>query len=202
MPIFEMYKRHLADYDLKTVEEISGAPAALVRRLAEDIWKTTKAGHPVSIHIGEGINHYFHATLHNRATYLPMILTGNIGKHGAGVFTWAGNYKGALAAGLAVERAGRRRLTPTKIRSTRCSTRRRGSPTSTCGTCSDGEDPSYWACGEKVLAVDTPRGPQGLHRQDPPADADQGHLVQQRQLPQPGQVDLQHHRQRAARRWT
>src|SRR5262249_37808185 len=96
MPIFEMYKRHLADYDLKTVEEISGAKPELVRRLAEDIWQTTKAGHPVAIHIGEGINHYCHATLHNRATYLPVMLTGNIGKHGAGVYTWAGNYKGAL----------------------------------------------------------------------------------------------------------
>ncbi len=68
MPVLEMYKRHLKDYDEKTVEEISGAAAHLVRRLAEDIWKTTQAGHPVAIHIGEGINHYFHATLHNRAT--------------------------------------------------------------------------------------------------------------------------------------
>src|SRR5262249_30841135 len=30
MPILEMYRRHLADYDLQTVEEISGASAALV----------------------------------------------------------------------------------------------------------------------------------------------------------------------------
>src|SRR5262249_49151546 len=82
LPIFEMYKPPRADYDLKPGEEISGAPAALVRRLAEDIWQTTKAGQPVAIHIGEGINHYFHATLHNRATYLPLILTGNVGKHG------------------------------------------------------------------------------------------------------------------------
>src|SRR5262249_55465385 len=77
MPILEMYKRHLRDYDPATVEAISGAPAAMVRRLAEDIWNTTKAGHPVAIHVGEGVNHYFHATLHNRATYLPLILTGN-----------------------------------------------------------------------------------------------------------------------------
>ena len=33
MPVFEMYKRHLKDYDTATVEEISGAPAELVRRL-------------------------------------------------------------------------------------------------------------------------------------------------------------------------
>src|SRR5262249_9697414 len=63
LPVLEMYKRHLADYDLKTVEEMSGAPGALVRRLAEDIWTTTKGGGPVAVHIGEGINHYFHATL-------------------------------------------------------------------------------------------------------------------------------------------
>ena len=62
----------------------------------KDIWETTQAGGPVSIHHGEGTNHYFHGTLHNRACWLPMMLTGNIGKHGAGVFTWAGNYKGAL----------------------------------------------------------------------------------------------------------
>jgi len=71
MPVYEMYRRHLLDYDLKTVEEISGAKPDLVQRLAEDIWETSKAGHPVSIHHGEGTNHYFHATLHNRACHLP-----------------------------------------------------------------------------------------------------------------------------------
>ncbi len=157
MPVFEMYTRHLNDYDLKTVEEISGAPADLVRRLAGDIWETTRAGHPVAIHLGEGINHYFHATLHNRATYLPMLLTGNIGKHGAGVYTWAGNYKGALLQASPWSGPGvgsfvaedpfhpvldeEARITHEHLRHT-----------------NDGEDPSYWACGEKVLAIDTPEG--------------------------------------------
>jgi nitrate reductase alpha subunit len=157
MPVFEMYMRHLADYDLKTVEEISGAKAELVRRLAEDIWATTKAGHSVAVHIGEGINHYFHATLHNRATHLPMILTGNIGKHGAGVYTWAGNYKGALLQASAWSGPGvgaythedpfkpvldeNERITHEHLRHL-----------------SDGEDPSYWACGERVLAVRTADG--------------------------------------------
>ncbi len=157
MPIFEMYKRHLADFDLKTVQEISGAAPELVRRLAEDIWQTTRAGHPVSIHIGEGINHYFHATLHNRATYLPLILTGNIGKHGAGVCTWAGNYKGALLQASSWSGPGvaaythedpfkpvldeKAVLTHEHLRHL-----------------SDGEDPSYWACGEKILAMQTPQG--------------------------------------------
>jgi nitrate reductase alpha subunit len=157
MPILEMYKRHLKDYDLKTVEEISGAKAELVQRLAEDIWQTTQAGHPVSIHLGEGINHYFHATLHNRATYLPLILTGNIGKHGAGVYTWAGNYKGALFQASAWTGPGvgvythedpfhpvldpNARITHEHLRHL-----------------SDAEDPSYWAYGEKILAMKTPNG--------------------------------------------
>ena len=110
MPVLEMYKRHLQDYDEETVEEISGAPADLVRRLAEDIWKTTEAGHPVAIHIGEGINHYFHATLHNRASYLPLMLTGNIGKHGAGGIHLGRQLQGCVVAGFAVEWSRRRQL--------------------------------------------------------------------------------------------
>ena len=150
MPIFEMYKRHLKDYDEQTVEEISGAEGHLVRRLAEDIWKTTEAGHPVAIHIGEGVNHYFHATLHNRATYLPLMLTGNIGKHGTGCHTWAGNYKGALFQASSWSGPGvgsythedpfnpvldeTARITHENLRHT-----------------TDVEDPSYWACGERTL---------------------------------------------------
>jgi nitrate reductase alpha subunit len=157
MPIFEMYHRHLADYDLQTVEEISGAPRDLVRRLAEDIWQTTKAGGPVAIHIGEGVNHYFHATLHNRASYLPMMLTGNIGKHGAGVFTWAGNYKGALFQASPWSGPGVGGFThedpfsPVLDETARITHHQ-------MRHCSDTEDPSYWACGERTLTIDLPNG--------------------------------------------
>jgi nitrate reductase alpha subunit len=157
MPILEMYQRHLVDYDPATVEEISGASANLVRRLAEDIWKTTQAGGPVAIHIGEGINHYFHATLHNRASYLPMMLTGNIGRHGAGVFTWAGNYKGALMQASPWSGPGVGVYThedpfhPVLDETTRLTHEN-------LRHLSDGEDPSYWACGERTLTVDLPKG--------------------------------------------
>ncbi|MFN3483908.1 MAG: molybdopterin-dependent oxidoreductase [Planctomycetota bacterium] len=92
MTVWELYKIHLADYDLDTVHEITHAPKELIERLARDI-ATTK---PAAIHVGEGINHWFHATLANRATYLPLMLTGNIGIPGAGSYTWAGNYKAAV----------------------------------------------------------------------------------------------------------
>jgi nitrate reductase alpha subunit len=157
MPVLEMYKRHLVDYDPATVEEISGAPAHLVRRLADDIWKTTQAGGPVAIHIGEGVNHYFHATLHNRASYLPAMLTGNIGKHGAGVFTWAGNYKGALLQASPWSGPGVGSYThedpfnPVLDENVRIAHQH-------LRHLSDGEDPSYWACGERTLTVDLPNG--------------------------------------------
>ncbi|MCC7337809.1 MAG: molybdopterin-dependent oxidoreductase [Pirellulaceae bacterium] len=157
MPVLEMYRQHLKDYDEQTVSEMSGAPAELIQRLARDIWETTQAGHPVSIHTGEGINHYFHATLHNRASYLPVMLTGNIGQHGAGSHTWAGNYKGALfqAAPWAGPGVGSYtnedpfapvldenvRITHEHLRHT-----------------TDGEEPSYWACGEKTQTVELPNG--------------------------------------------
>ena len=157
MTVLEMYKRHLADYDAETAQDISGAPADLIRRLAKDIWDTTQAGHPVAIHIGEGINHYFHATLHNRASYLPLLLTGNMGKHGAGGFTWAGNYKGALfqasswsgpGAGTYMHEDPFHPVVDENARITHHEMRH----------CSDGEDPSYWACGEKTQTVDLPKG--------------------------------------------
>ena len=87
-----LYREHLADYDLDTVADITGSPPELLRRLLEDV-ATIR---PMSIQVGEGVNHYFHATLHNRATYLVAMLTGQIGIPGAGVSTWAGNYKGGI----------------------------------------------------------------------------------------------------------
>ena len=89
---FHLYREHLADYDLDTVVDITGSPPDLLEQLLSDV-ATIK---PMAIHVGEGVNHYFHATLHNRATYLVAMLTGQIGIPGAGVSTWAGNYKGGI----------------------------------------------------------------------------------------------------------
>ena len=86
-----------------------------------------------------------------------MLLTGNIGKHGAGVHTWAGNYKGALLQASPWSGPGvgsytaedpfhpvldeKTRITHEELRHT-----------------NDAEDPSYWACGEKILAAETREG--------------------------------------------
>ena len=153
MTAFTMYREHLRDYDLKTVEEISGAPGELVARLARDI--ATKG--PVAIHHGEGINHYFHATLANRALYLPLLLTGNIGKRGAGCHTWAGNYKGAIFQGTPWVGPGLADWTKEDpfnpvldpaAKVTRANIRETG----------HGEEPGYWGFGDRPLIVETPQG--------------------------------------------
>ncbi len=153
MPVFEMHRRHLKDYDVQTVAEITGADAALIERLAKDL-ATIK---PAAIHFGEGINHYFHATLHNRACFVLMAITGNIGKHGAGVFSWAGNYKGAILQASAEAGPGVGVYTyedpfrPVLDESATLTGKN-------LRHCMHHEEPSYWAYGERILKVKTPEG--------------------------------------------
>jgi nitrate reductase alpha subunit len=152
MTLFDAYKIHLKDYDLDTVAEITRSPKELIERLAEDIANIS----PVAIHVGEGINHWFHATEANRATYLPLMLTGNIGKPGAGSHTWAGNYKSALFQethwsgpginGWFYESPFQQNLdenaSPKDI---------------TYFKHAKGEEPAYWNHGDMPLVVDTPK---------------------------------------------
>ncbi|MCC7191187.1 MAG: molybdopterin-dependent oxidoreductase [Phycisphaeraceae bacterium] len=153
MPVLEMYRRHLKDYDLKTVQELSGADPVLVERLAKDL-ATIK---PAAIHVGEGVNHYFHATLHNRVCFMLVALTGNIGKHGTGSHTWAGNYKGALFQGASWAGPGvgayiyEDPFNPVLDEKGVIDHHH-------MRHCSSNEEPSYWAYGEKVLKIKTAQG--------------------------------------------
>ena len=151
MTLWEMYKIHLRDYDLDTVEEICGAPKELVERLANDI-ATIK---PVAIHIGEGINHWFHATLHNRATYLPLMLTGNIGQPGAGCHTWAGNYKAALFQASPWSGPGFKGWVAEDPLQPNLDPEASGSDIKVKSH-TKGEEPAYWDHGDQALIVDTP----------------------------------------------
>ena len=152
MPIFQMYKVHLQDYDLDTTHEICGGPKHLLKRLAHD-FATIK---PISIHYGEGINHWFHGTLHNRVTYLPLMLTGNLGHFGDGSHTWAGNYKAANWQaskwsgpgfyGWVAEDPFNQNLDPNaRAKDLKIKGRAKG------------EEVAYWNRGDKPLVVDTPK---------------------------------------------
>lgn len=152
MPLFEAYKQHLADYDLDSVCEITRAPRELIERLADDI-ATTR---PVAIHQGEGINHWFHATEANRASYLPLMLTGNIGARGAGSYTWAGNYKAALFQASPESGAGFKSWIAEDPFEMNLDEKADGKDLHAHAYSKD-EEPAYWNYSERALVVDTPK---------------------------------------------
>jgi len=150
--LWTLYQTHLKDYDLKTVCEITKAPQPLIERLAEDI-ATLK---PVAIHQGEGINHWFHATEMNRASYLPLMLTGNIGKPGSGSHTWAGNYKAALFQGSSWTGPGFKGWVAEDPFHPNLDPKAPGKEVHAHAYTKD-EEPAYWNHGDLALIVDTPK---------------------------------------------
>jgi nitrate reductase alpha subunit len=156
MTLWDAYRLNLKDYDLDTVAQITGADPALIERLAKDIWETTKAGHAVAVHVGEGINHWFHATLANRAQYLPLMLTGQIGKPGAGCHTWAGNYKAALFQGSPEGGPGFLGWVAEDPFAPTLDPKADGKAVRVNKTAKD-EEPAYWNHGDRPLVVNTPK---------------------------------------------
>ncbi|MCK6623891.1 MAG: molybdopterin-dependent oxidoreductase [Anaerolineae bacterium] len=152
LTLWAMYQEHLKDYDLDTVAEITHAPKELIERLANDI-ATIK---PTAIHIGEGINHWFHATLANRAQFLPLMLTGNIGKPGAGCYTWAGNYKAALFQGSPQTGPGFKGWVAEDPFEPNLDETAAGKKIHAHAYTKD-EEPAYWNHSERPLIVDTPK---------------------------------------------
>ena len=150
--LWTLYQTHLKDYDLKTVCEITHAPQKLVEQLATDI-ATLK---PVAIHQGEGINHWFHATEMNRAAYLPLVLTGNIGERGAGCHTWAGNYKSALFQGSPWTGPGFKGWVAEDPFEPNLDPKAPGKVVKAHAYTKD-EEPAYWNHGDRALVVDTPK---------------------------------------------
>jgi nitrate reductase alpha subunit len=149
---WNLYQVHLQDYDLNTVSEITSAPKELIERLAKDIATIT----PTSIHQGEGINHWFHATEANRAAYLPLMLTGNIGKPGAGCHGWAGNYKAALFQGSQLTGWGFKGWIMEDPFEQNLDPHAHGKDVHAHPYTKD-EEPAYWNHGDRPLIVNTPK---------------------------------------------
>mgnify|MGYP000267581211 CR=1 FL=1 len=95
-PSFQITKEKLAYYTPERVQEITDAPASIIRQVAREFAATK----PAHIHHGEGINHYYHNSMHERAFFLLCSLTGNLGKPGAGASAWAGQYKIQILDGI------------------------------------------------------------------------------------------------------
>ncbi len=150
--LWSLYQIHLKDYDIETVCEVTKAPRPLVEQLALDL-ATIK---PAAIHQGEGINHWFHATEMNRAAYLPLMLTGNIGRPGTGCHTWAGNYKAALFQGSPWTGPGFKGWVAEDPFELSLDSKTPGKEVHAHAYTKD-EEPAYWNHGDQALIVDTPR---------------------------------------------
>ncbi len=152
MTLFSLYKIHLKDYDLDNVAEITHAPKELIEQLAKDL-ATIK---PAAIHQGEGINHWFHATEANRAAHLPLMLTGNIGKPGAGCYGWAGNYKAAVFQGSPWTGPGFKGWVAEDPFHPLMDPKAHGKEARVKAYFKD-EEPAYWNHGDRPLIVNTPK---------------------------------------------
>ena len=96
-PVFDVVKEYLAHFDPKTTEEITWAPAAAVETLARDIAKSPGT---TLFAIGMGPNQFFNNDNKDRALFLLAALTGNVGRVGGNVGSYAGNYRVALFNGV------------------------------------------------------------------------------------------------------
>ena len=142
--IFNLYKELTEEYTPANVERLTRVKEASLRRLTDDI-VSAKA---TAFITGMGMNMYFHNDLINRSYYVVATLTGNVGKPGGNVGSYAGNYKAPVFNGIpsyATEDPFNPTLDPT----------------------ADGRDIKkrayglfesvhFWDHGDKPLVVDTP----------------------------------------------
>jgi len=89
-PVFQLLKEKLAaSYTPSRVAGITGVSQETIIRLAREM-ATVK---PLHIVYGASNYQWYHGDLKGRALALVTVLTGNIGKPGAGISTYAGQYR-------------------------------------------------------------------------------------------------------------
>ncbi len=95
-PVFDLIREYAAHFDPKTVEQITWAPAEAVESLARAL---ARAPGTTLFAVGMGPNQFFNNDNKDRAIFLLAALTGNVGKVGGNVGSYAGNYRVALFNG-------------------------------------------------------------------------------------------------------
>ncbi len=95
---WEAEKAHLADFSPEAMAEICGIPAEDLRAAA----RTFAAGTAGMIFWGMGVSQHIHGTDNSRCLISLALMTGNVGKPGAGLHPLRGqnNVQGASDAGL------------------------------------------------------------------------------------------------------
>lgn len=94
-PAFQLLKESLSVYTPDYVERETGVPKDTVVRLAREMAATK----PLHIVYGASNYQWYHGDLKGRAIALLPVLTGNIGNPGAGISTYAGQYRVRLNLG-------------------------------------------------------------------------------------------------------
>lgn len=94
-PAFQLLRESLTDYSAEKVQQESGVPVATIARIAREM-ATAK---PLHVVYGASNYQWYHGDLKGRALSLLPVLTGNIGKSGAGISTYAGQYRIRLKVG-------------------------------------------------------------------------------------------------------
>jgi len=152
MPVFQMYKIHVQDFDLDTTHQITNSPKDLIVRWARDCG-TVK---PAAIHSGEGTNHWFHKTANGRGAAMIMIITGNVGKFGSGKHNWSGNYKTGALHGTPWSGYGVNAWGAEDGFELNLDPHAHGKEIHT-KYYDYGEEPAYWNHGDRALIVNTPK---------------------------------------------
>ncbi len=95
---WEHEKQHLAGFAPETLEDLTGIDAATVR----DVARTFAKGKAGMIFWGMGVSQHIHGTDNSRCLISLALMTGNVGKPGAGLHPLRGqnNVQGASDAGL------------------------------------------------------------------------------------------------------
>ena len=97
-PVFDLTRQYLVDtLPPETASKITWAPAPAIVSLARQI-----AANPgkTLFPVGMGPNQFFNNDLKDRAIFLVAALTGNIGRLGGNVGSYAGNYRTSLFSGV------------------------------------------------------------------------------------------------------
>ncbi len=95
-PVFDLVKEYAAHFDPQTVEEMTWAPAGALAALARDLAREPGT---TLFAIGMGPNQFFNSDNKDRTIFLLAALTGNVGRIGGNVGSYAGNYRVALFNG-------------------------------------------------------------------------------------------------------
>ncbi|SDG99037.1 molybdopterin-dependent oxidoreductase [Desulfosporosinus hippei] len=88
-PAFQLLKESLSQYTPEEIEKTAGIPKDDLLRIAREMAGTK----PLHVIYGAGNYQWYHGDLKGRALALLPVLTGNIGKPGAGISTYAGQYR-------------------------------------------------------------------------------------------------------------